>query len=108
MSIKQKIKDISTIWYAIGILVATVSLVLAMKSYFASAGDLEKTNLTIQQMKDAYQTDKNTARYKFLDDEIFKLQEKYRGKIMPTETRERVHQYEQEYKTIERKLEEVK
>jgi len=78
-------------------------------SYFAKAKDLEiykqRNDLTIQQLGDSFEIYKMEARYQWLDDQIFKLQEKYRGKQMPAETREQIHKYQQEYKSIERNLE---
>ena len=91
------LKNLISICVLIGMIVGGIN-------YFASAEDLAKTNLTIQQMKETYQLDKDIARFKFLDDEIFRLKEKYRNKVMPDETKNQVHKYQQEYKELERKL----
>lgn len=80
------------------------SVYFYVDSWKADAKDLDKTNLTIQQMQQTYQMDKDIARYEWLDDEIFKLKEKYRDRQIPIEVRERIHKMQQEYQNIGRKL----
>ena len=85
-----------------------IGMIVGALSYFPTAKAFEtykqRNDLTIQQLGDSFETYKMEARYQWLDDQIFKLQEKYRGKQMPAETREQIHKYEQEYKSIERNL----
>ncbi len=70
----------------------------------ANAKDLEKTNFSIQQMKEEHEIEKLENRYKWLGSETFELNEKYRSKSMPEETRKRVHDNSEEQELIRLKL----
>ena len=85
-------------------------LAVAFGAYFyiddwkADAEELIKTNLTVQQLQIEFKVDKMESRYQWLGDRIFELEEKYRGKRMPVEVSEQLHEYQEERNILEMKL----